>query len=130
MRAAMAKHAVSPHQLRIQALFIVYKLAHHQRAVPYERSWTLRFLLAFLYAQTPGDDRSPFDEFWKAATRARDPAEPEERAAAARGAEMKRLANALCRAVGEEPKAIQDRFWDELTREAYARQGKAVRILR
>jgi hypothetical protein len=126
----MAKHGVSPHQLRIQALFIVYKLAHQKRAAPYERSWALRFLLAFLYAQAPGDDRSPFDAYWKAATRPRDPAAPDARAAAARGAEMKRLANAICRAVGEEPKAVQDRFWDELAREAYGRRGEAVRILR
>jgi hypothetical protein len=128
--AAVAKHAVSPHQLKIQALMILYKLAHHRKADPYDRSWALRFLLAFLYSQASGDDRSPFDAFWKAATRPGRPGEPEETAARVRGTEMKRLANQVCLAVGEEPKPMQDRFWDELTREAYARRGEKVRILK
>jgi hypothetical protein len=126
----MAKHSVSPYQLKIQALFILYKLAHHKRAAPYDRSWTLRFLLAFLYSHATGDDRSPFDDFWKAATRTTQQDEPDGRAATIRGIEMKRLANAICLAVGEQPKDIQDRFWDELTREAHARRGEPVRIFR
>ena len=43
---------------------------------------------------------------------------------------MKREANGICKAVGEEPKEMQDRFWDELTREAYASRGETVRILK
>jgi hypothetical protein len=41
---------------------------------------------------------------------------------------MKREANAICLAVGEQPKQIQDQFWDELTREAYAKRGAEVAI--
>lgn len=126
----MAKPGVSPHQLKIQALFILYKLAHHKRAAPYDRSWMLRFLLAFLYSHATEDDRSPFDEFWKAATRPHSPGEPVETAARLRGVELKRLTNTICLAVGEEPKEVQDRFWDELTREAYASRGEAVRIFK
>jgi hypothetical protein len=126
----VTKHAVSPYQLKIQALMILYKLAHHRKARPYDRSWALRFLLAFLYSQASSDDRSPFDAFWKAATRPGKRGEPEETATRVRGIEMKRLANRVCLAVGEQPKQIQDRFWDELTREAYARRGEKVRILK
>jgi hypothetical protein len=44
--------------------------------------------------------------------------------------DMKREANRICLALGEQPKQIQDQFWDELTREAYARRGEKVRILK
>jgi len=128
--AAMAKHTVSSHQLKIQALMILYKLAHHRRASAYDRSWTLRFLLAFLYSHAAGEDRSAFDAFWKAATRPRKPDQPDELASRVRGIEMKRLTNTICLAVGEQPKDVQDRFWDELTREAYERRGEAVRIFK
>jgi hypothetical protein len=126
----MAKNGVSPYQLKIQALMILYKLAHHRTADGYQRSWTLRFLLAFLYSQSSDDDRSSFDEFWKAATRPRKPDEPNGTAVSLRGMDMKRHANRICLAVGEQPKQVQDRFWDELTREAYAQRGKNVRILK
>jgi len=106
---------------------IVYKLAHHTRGDPYDRSWCLRFLLAFLYAQSNGEDRSPFDAFWKAATRARS-CDANGTTAHVRGIEMKREANRICLALGEEPKQTQDRFWDELTREAYAKRGEEVTI--
>jgi hypothetical protein len=43
---------------------------------------------------------------------------------------MRRHAGGICLAVGEEPKNIHDRFWDELTREAYANRGETVRIMR
>ena len=43
---------------------------------------------------------------------------------------MRREANRICLAVGEQPKQIQDQFWDELTREAYAARGEEVTILR
>ena len=69
----MANPSVSPYQLKVQALLILYKLAHHRKAEGYDRSWTLRFLLAFLYAQSDGADRSPFDDYWKAATRPKKP---------------------------------------------------------
>ena len=46
MAHVMAK--VSSYQLKVQALFIVYKLAHHSPANGYQRSWGLRFILAFL----------------------------------------------------------------------------------
>lgn len=124
----MAK--VSSYQLKVQALFIVYKLAHHSPANGYQRSWGLRFILAFLYSQSSGDDRSAFDGFWKAATRPRRADETEATAARARGIHLKREANRICLAVGEQPKEIQDRFWDELTRDAYARGGEEVTIMR
>lgn len=120
----------SSHQLKIQALLILYKLAHHRQGQPYERSWTLRFLLAFLYSQSKGDDRSSFDGYWKAATRAKKPDEADGAAAYVRGMHMKSQANGICLAVGEQPKEIQDKFWDELTREAYADRGEKVRILK
>lgn len=126
----MAKHTVSSYQLKIQALLILYKLAHHRKAQPYERSWGLRFLLAFLYTQSDGEDRSSFDGFWKAATRANKPDEPDGAGAYVRRMEMMREANGICLAVGEQPKQIQDQFWDELTREAYANRGEKVRILK
>jgi hypothetical protein len=130
MVGIMSKHSVSPYQLKIQALLILYKLAHHRRGDPYDRSWTLRFLLAFLYAQSDGEDRSSFDGFWKAATRPKKPNEADGTAAYVRGMDMRREANGICLAVGEQPKEIQDRFWDELTREAYANRGETVRILK
>lgn len=126
----MAKHAVSSNQLKIQALLIIYKLAHHRRADAYQRSWCLRFILAFLYSQSNGEDRSAFDEFWRAATRPRKPGEPDDTAAQFRGMMMIREAHRICVAVGEQPKMIRDRFWDELTREAYAAQGEEVTIRR
>lgn len=126
----MPKPAVSSHQLKIQALLILYKLSHQRKANGYDRSWSLRFLLAFLYSQAGGDDRSAFDGFWKAATRARKPGDADETAAAARTIGMKRQANRICKAVGEEPKQMHDHFWDELTREAYARRGQEARILK
>ena len=126
----MAKHSVSPYQLKIQALLILYKLAHQRKPEPYDRSWALRFLLAFLCAQASGEDRSPFDAFWKAATRPRNPGEADALAARLRGIEMKRLANEICRSVGEQPKQVQDRFWDELTREAHALRGEKLRIFK
>jgi hypothetical protein len=126
----MTRPAVSSYQLKIQALLILYKLAHHGKAGGYERSWCLRFLLAFLYAHANGEDRSPFDEFWKAATRPQSAGEPDKAAASARARAMKREANRICLAVGEQPKAMQDQFWDELTREAYARRGEEARILK
>lgn len=126
----MAPRVVSPYQLKIQALLIVYKLAHHSREKPYGRTWCLRFILAFLYAQSDGADRSAFDAFWQAATRAHPCGGSGRTAAAIRGIEMKRHANRICLAVGEEPKRIQDQFWDELTREAYARRGEEVTIRR
>ena len=89
-----------------------------------------RFILAFLYSQSSGDDRSAFDGFWKAATRPRRADETEATAARARGIHLKREANRICLAVGEQPKEIQDRFWDELTRDAYARGGEEVTIMR
>ena len=124
----MTKHAVSTYQLKIQALLIIYKLAHHGRAKAYDRSWCLRFILAFLYSQSNGADRSPFDGFWKAATRATKPDEPDKTAGDIRRMHMQREANAICLAVGEQPKPIHDRFWDELTREAYAKRGEEVTI--
>lgn len=126
----MTNRIVSPYQLKIQALLILYKLAHHRRGKPYDRSWCLRFLLAFLYSQSNGEDRSSFDGYWKAATRAKKPDEPDGAAAYVRGMDMKRQANGICLAVGEQPKEIQDRFWDELTREAYADRGEKLRILK
>ena len=124
----VTKHTVSPYQLKIQALMIVYKLAHHSRAKAYDRSWCLHFILAFLYSQSDGEDRSAFDGFWKAATRPQKPGEPDGTTATMRGMDMKREANAICLAAGEQPKQIQDRFWDELTREAYAKRGEEVTI--
>jgi hypothetical protein len=126
----MSKHAVSPYQLKIQALLILYKLAHHQKAEPYDRSWCLRFLLAFLYSQSEGEDRSPFHAYWKVATAPKRPGDADGNAAYCRGMDMKREANRICLALGEQPKQIQDQFWDELTREAYARRGEKVRILK
>lgn len=126
----MTKHIVSSNQLKIQALMIIYKLAHHRRPDAYHRSWCLRFVLAFLYSQSNGEDRSAFDAFWKAATRPKKPDQSNATAARFRGIAMKREANRICLALGEEPKQIQDRFWDELTREAYAQRGEEVVIRR
>lgn len=126
----MSKHAVSAYQLKIQALLILYKLAHHRKAGGYDRSWTLRFLLAFLYSQSDGEDRSSFDGFWKAATRPKKPGDADGTAAYVRSMAMTREANGICLAVGEQPKEMQNRFWDELTREAYANRGETVRILK
>ena len=117
---------VSSYQLKVQALLILYKLANVRRSKPYDRSWCLRFLLAFLHSQSNGD-RSAFDAYWKAATRAHASGETASRA---RVIEMRREANRICLAVGEQPKQIQDQFWDELTREAYATRGEEVTILR
>ena len=122
--------AISSPQLKIWALLILYQMAHNRRAEGYPRSWLLRFLLAFLYTHAKGGDRSSFDGFWKAATRAKTPDVADGAAAKMRGVEMKREANGICKAVGEEPKEMQDRFWDELTREAYASRGETVRILK
>jgi hypothetical protein len=126
----MSKHRVSPHQLKLWALFILYKLAHQKKAEGYERTWMLRFLLAFLYSHAKGDDRSSFDAYWRAATRPKGKGEPDEAAAKIRGIDMRRHAGGICLALGEEPKNIHDRFWDELTREAYAGRGETVRIMR
>jgi hypothetical protein len=121
---------ISPYQLKIWALFILYKLAHHSKPGGYERGWMLRFLLAFLYSHASDGARAPFDGYWKAATRAQEEGKPDRTAAYERGMTMRRQASAICRAVGEEPKAIQDRFWDELTREAYAARGEKLRIFK
>ena len=129
-QAAMSRHGVSPYQLKIQALMILYKLAHHRKAEGYDRSWMLRFLLAFIYSQSDGEDRSSFDGFWKAATRPPKPDEADGTAAYTRGMEMTCQANGICLAVGDQPKQIQDQFWDELMREAYARRGEEVRIMK
>lgn len=119
----MAKDRTSPYQLKLQALLILYKLAHHRRLQPYDRSWCLRFILAFLYSHANGD-RSSFDAFWQAATRPNRPDDgPGSREQGMRGA-----ANRICSAVGEDPKLVQDQFWDELTRETYAKRGEAVTI--
>jgi hypothetical protein len=126
----VTKRTISYYQLKVQALLILYKLAHHRRAEPYDRSWCLRFILAFLYSQSKGEDRSSFDRFWKAATQPKKPDEPDRTAAKVRGMSMKNEANAICLAVGEQPKLIQDQFWDELTREAYARRGEKVTVRR
>ena len=126
----MASDIVSSHQLKIQALLILYKLAHHSRAKPYDRTWCLRFMLAFLYAHAKQGDRAPFDGFWKAATASQKPGEPDAAAARARRSAMQREANGMCVAVGEQPKRVHDQFWDELTREAYARRGETVTIKR
>lgn len=120
---------VSPYQLKIQALLILYKLAHHRRGEPYDRSWCLRFLLAYLYSHANGD-RSSFDGYWKAATRPNKPGEADGAASYVRGIDMRREANGICLAVGEQPKEVQDRFWDELTREAYASRGEKIAIKR
>lgn len=119
----------SPYQLKIWALLILYQMAHHDRAEGYPRSWLLRFLLAFLYSHAKGADRAPFHGFWKAATRPNKD-RPTGTSAYERGIDMKRYANAICKAVGEEPKAIQDRFWDELARDAAAKRGEKIRILK
>lgn len=121
---------VSPYQLKIWALFILYKLAHHSKPEGYDKGWTLRFLLAFLHSHAPDGDRSPFTAYWKAATWPRRDGAADGTAAYMRGMDMRRHAGAICRAVGEEPKVIQDRFWDELTREAHATRGEPVRILK
>jgi hypothetical protein len=126
----MSNHAVSPCQLKIWALFILYKLAHHSKPKGYERTWMLRFLLAFLYSHANGTDRTAFDGYWKAATKPKKEGEPDEVAAKIRGLDMRRQACGICLAVGEEPKNIHDRFWDELTREAYADRGETVRIMK
>jgi hypothetical protein len=120
---------LSSYQLKIQALLILYQIAQHRRAEAFPRTWTLRFILAFLYSQSSGD-RSPFDAYWKAATRPKSPAETDAAAARVRGAALRREANLICLAVGEQPKQISDRFWDELTREAYAKRGEEVTILK
>lgn len=126
----MPEHVVSPYQLKIWALFILYKLAHHRKPEAYERTWMLRFLLAFLHSHAAGEDRSAFIGYWRAATRRNANEAPHRAASHKRGVEMRRHANRICLAVGEDPKNIQDRFWDELTREAYARRGEQVRIMR
>lgn len=90
----------------------------------------LRFLLAFLYSHANGGDRSSFDGYWKAAIKPQKEYETREAAAKRRGIDMRRHAGSICQAVGEEPKNIHDRFWDELTREAYAGRGETVRIMK
>jgi hypothetical protein len=121
---------VSSYQLKIWALFILYKLAHHSKPEGYERTWMLRFLLAFVYSHANGGDRSPFDGYWKAATKPKKEGEQDGSASYVRGMDMRHEAARICLAVGEEPKDIHDRFWDELTREAYANRGETVRIMR
>lgn len=126
----MPKHSVSSYQLKIRALFIIYKLAHCARPKPYDRSWGLRFILAFLYSQSKAADRTHFDGFWKAATKPETPGAEERAPGAARRSRLQREANGICLAVGEEPKQIHDRFWDEMTREAYAGTGDKLSIKR
>jgi hypothetical protein len=121
---------ISPYQLKLWALFILYKLAHQPKPEGYERTWMLRFLLAFAYSHAKDGDREPFDAYWKAATRPKAKDGPDDTAARIRGFAMRRHAHAICTAVGEDPKNIHDRFWDELTREAYANRGETVRIMR
>jgi hypothetical protein len=126
----MTTSGVSPHQLKIWALFILYKLAHHRKAEGYERTWMLRFLLAFLYSHAKDEDRAPFDAYWKAATRPKPEKRGDGAVAYERGMDMRREAARICLAVGEQPKEIQDRFWDELTREAHALRGEKVRTMK
>jgi hypothetical protein len=122
--------SISPHQLKLWALFILYKLAYQSKPGGYERSWMLRFLLAFAYSHAQDGDRKPFDAYWKAAIKPTGRGEADEVAVKIRGFAMRRHVHAICRAVGEEPKDIHDRFWDELTREAHAQRGETVRIMR
>ena len=126
----MSKHAVSPYQLKLWALFILYHLAHCAKARPYQRSWFLRFILAFLYAQSKDEDRTHFDTFWKVATKPHRPSNADRDPNSVRRSLMQREANGICLAVGEEPKEIHDRYWDEVTREAYAKRGEKVVIKR
>lgn len=120
----------SPYQLKIWALLILYQMAHHDRPEGYPRSWLLRFLLAFLYSHSNGADRAPFHGFWKAATCALKEGKPSGVGAYERSIDMKRHANGICKAVGEEPKSMQDRLWDELAREATAKRGEKIAIKR
>jgi len=119
---------VSPHQLKIWALLILYQTAHHSRADGYPRTWLLRFLLAFLYSHAQGGDRTPFDEFWKAATKAGKKDPPTVTGAYERGMDLKREAARICLAVGEEPSAIHDQFYPELSHEDAEKRGEKVKF--
>ena len=122
------RSAPSPYQLKLWALLILYQMAHHSRADGFPKTWLLRFLLAFLYSHANGADRSSFEEFWKAATRPKKAGQPDGAAACERGVSMQCHANAICLAVGEEPKAMQDQFYRELSREHADKRGKKANL--
>ena len=118
----------SAHQLKIWALLILYQMAHHSRGDGFPKTWLLRFLLAFLYSHANGGDRAPFDGFWKAATKAKKEGKPDGTAAYERGMDMRAKANGICFAVGEEPKAIQEQFYRELSFDAAAKRSEKPRF--
>lgn len=120
------RQTISRHQLKIWSLLILYQMCHHAPADGYPKIWMLRFLLAFIHSYTDNGDRKPFDAFWKAATGPKNESNADGTNSYTRGMMMHSAANAICKAVGEEPKAIQDHFWDEMTRDAYAKEGKKL----
>jgi hypothetical protein len=58
-------------QLRVRALAAVDEAAAKSHKEPVERTIALRFALAFL-ANFAGEERWPFDHFWKALQEPRD----------------------------------------------------------
>jgi hypothetical protein len=106
-----------PNDMHDDALLALYEFCMATEGEPVRRSFTLRFLLAYLYAHSDGQ-RGPFETFWRAASRHRWAGETESMAAYARGTYMRSGMETICKAVGADPMAIAERFTEYEMREA------------